>query len=175
MHLFLQHKSFILVSTRWLLLQRFLPIKKLLGVSASKSFTLSLFAVKWSVVNNIFNFSKHSHHLKVSEDPISDYMKQQYVWYPHVWWAWRIKLPFDAFLISKICCFILVKFCMFQIQFLGYHFEIGSTIRHQCIGFASSIDESLERIYKWLCLKWFYKLQINCLCYHTGKQTAPSH
>ena len=48
------NKSLVLVSPKWLLLQKFLPIKKWLGVSTSKSFTLSLFAVN-SLLLTIFS------------------------------------------------------------------------------------------------------------------------
>ena len=177
LYLFLLHKSFILVSPRWLLLQKFLLIKKWLGVSASKSFTLLLFAVNgllltiFSILVNtviIWKLVKILSFITWSSDTFT-------IWTSlsrgppicgklgglkfHLILCWSVKFFY----------LILIKFWMFQIQFPRCPFEIGSTIRHQCIGFASYIDEPLQCIQKWVCVKRFYQLQMNCPCYHTGK------
>ena len=77
LHLFLLRESFVLFSPWWLLLLKFLQIKKWLGVGDSKSFALSLFAVN-GLLLTIFSTSVNSHHLKVAEDPVLDYMEQGY-------------------------------------------------------------------------------------------------
>ena len=179
LHLYLLRKSLVLVSPKWSLSQKFLLIKKWLGVSASKSFTLSLFAVHGLLL--IFSTSVNTVIIWKLGRNLS-----------LIIWSSDNFTTRTSLSHAPPMCGELGGLNFHLIICWSVKFVILSRFNCGCPKFNSWVAlwnwiHNLAPLYWvylffwWICrafinesVKWFYQLQMNCSCYHTSKQTTPS-